>query len=145
MGSIEHPSEGRSKTNKFSPAPTVRCFGESEGSGALEMSTLMKSTQRHAALPIFALSLVLGVAGCNKTPDQSAAQSQSGQDQGDPANANLAPVSDAGGDSTAMTQGSSGNESSAAPRGSTVATSGVATSAAGFSRAGFSSAGFSGK
>src|SRR5271163_1971299 len=76
----------------------------------------MKWIQRNAVLPVFALAVALGVASCNKTPDQNASQNQSGQDQGDPANANLAPVSDAGSDSTGGPQGSSGNEPSAQPQ-----------------------------
>ena len=61
----------------------------------------MKWIQRNAVLPVFALALALGVASCNKAPEQNASQDQGGQDQGgqdqgDPANANLAPVSDAG-------------------------------------------------
>ncbi len=73
----------------------------------------MKWTYRSSALPVFTLALALGVAGCNKTADQNAAQEQTGQDQGDPANANLAPVTDAGGDNGGAAQGSSGNESAA--------------------------------
>ncbi len=61
----------------------------------------MESTKLFKVSSVLAFSLVLGIAGCKKSDDQTAQNgqpqdqtAQAGQDQGDPANANLAPVPD---------------------------------------------------